>query len=145
MALESQGLFCWFTTTTSGSTAATALVEEVKSISGPSGAAAVLDITHLQSTAKEKMIGLRDEGQISLSVNYVCGTNATNMQNKMRESRAQRTKSCIRIGFSDTYRTMLGAKCYVSGFAVNAGVDNVLEGNITCEISGPVTFTTYTA
>src|SRR5512139_2194089 len=100
MAIESQGLYCWFTTTTGGGTASNQAVEEVKSVSGPSGQAGVIDITHLQSTAKEKMMGLRDEGQITLTCNYSASTNATSIQNKMREMRASRGKGNLRIGFS---------------------------------------------
>ena len=35
------------------------------------GSASVIDVTDLDSDAKEKMIGLADEGQVTLSLNYM--------------------------------------------------------------------------
>lgn len=141
MAIESQGLIVFFSTTSANSTAAAAMLEQVNSVAGPSGAAAVIDVTHLQSTAKEKLLGLRDEGNITLDCNFLAtGT----VQNKMRDSRSQRTIANIGIGFNDTAKTMAAMECYVSGFSVNAGVDAKLTCAITCEINGPVTWTTYT-
>jgi hypothetical protein len=57
MAMESQGVSVYFSTSSANSTAAAALVEQVVSFNGPSGSAGVIDVTHLGSTAKEKLIG----------------------------------------------------------------------------------------
>lgn len=141
MALESQGITIFFSTNTVASTAAAAAIEEVNSFTGPSGAAGIIDVTHLLSTAKEKLVGLRDEGQVSLDINFIA-TGA--VQTKLRESRAARTKGNLGIAFSDTAKTIAKMKCYVSGFSITGSVDNKLAGAVTIEITGPVTWTTYT-
>ena len=45
-------------------------IPNVVSFQGPGGQAAVIDVTNLASTAKEKRVGLRDEGQLSLTLHY---------------------------------------------------------------------------
>lgn len=141
MALESQGMIVCFSTTTANTTAVAAAIEEVNSVNGPSGSANVIDVTHLRSTAKEKLIGLRDEGQISLDINFIA--TAAN-QIKLRESRAGRTQSNVALLFSDSGNTLAAMKCYVSGFAITGAVDAKMTGSVTIEINGPVTWTTYT-
>ena len=45
-------------------------IPNVVSFQGPGGQAAVIDVTNLASTAKEKRVGLRDECQLSLTLHY---------------------------------------------------------------------------
>ena len=45
-------------------------IPNVVSFQGPGGQASVIDVTNLASTAKEKRVGLRDEGQLSLSLHF---------------------------------------------------------------------------
>ncbi len=73
MAFESQGTEFFWSATTAATTAAARLVGDVTDFSGPGGQASVIDITNLNSTAKEKLVGLRDEGQVSLSLNMAFG------------------------------------------------------------------------
>ena len=42
-------------------------IPNVVSFQGPGGQASVIDVTNLASTSKEKRVGLRDEGQLSLT------------------------------------------------------------------------------
>lgn len=137
MAIESQGAFLYISTTTSLSTVTT--VGQVTGFNGPTGSANVIDVTHLQSTAKEKMIGLRDEGQITLDLNCVPGDSG---QVKLREMRAARTQGNWAIKLNDTAITMLNGHGYVSGFAVSGSVDNKVNLSVTIEISGAVTWST---
>src|SRR5262245_33057464 len=48
-------------------------VKGLQSFSGPDGKATVIDKTDLDSAAKEKLMGLPDEGNISFDCNYVSG------------------------------------------------------------------------
>jgi len=43
-----------------------AAISEIKTFTGPGGSATVIDVTDLSSAAKEKRMGLADEGQLSL-------------------------------------------------------------------------------
>jgi len=141
MAFESQGMLFVFSTSSANSTAVAAAIEEVTSFSGPSGSASIIDVTHLDSTAKMKLVGLRDEGNLTLDLNFVA---TAAMQTKLREARAARTESNIAILFNDTGRTLAAMKCFVTGFSIGGSVDNKLTGSVTIEINGPVTWTTYT-
>jgi hypothetical protein len=141
MALEAQGSIVYFSSVAANTTAAASAVEQVVSFNGPSGSAGVIDVTSLGSTAKEKLIGLRDEGSISFDVNFIA---TAARQTKMRNARAARTESNIAIAFNDVGKTLAAMKCYVSGFAITGSVDNKVTASITCEINGPVTWTTWT-
>lgn len=140
MAMESQGMYVCFSTSSATTTAVAAAVEQVNSVSGPSGSANVIDVTHLQSTAKEKLIGLRDEGQVTLDINFLAS--ATNQQ-KLIDMRARRIQSGLALLFNDVNRSAAKMMCYVSGFSVNAAVDAKLTASVTIEIDGPVTWTTW--
>ena len=137
MAIESQGCVLYWSTTTSLSTVIS--VGQVVGFSGPTGSANVIDASHLGSTAKEKMIGLRDEGQITLDCNLAP---ADSGQVKLRECRAARTQGNWAIKMTDTAITMLNGHGYVSGFSVTGAVDQIVKASITIEISGAVTYST---
>jgi len=139
MPIESQGIGLFWSTTTSLSTASQCAIGDVKSFSGPSGSANVIDVTHMLSTAKEKMMGLRDEGQCSIEVNLLTSSSG---QNHMRDDRATRTKRCLTIDLNDSSTTKINFKGYVTGFSIQGGVDNVVTGSITVEITGAVSYTT---
>jgi hypothetical protein len=137
MAIESQGAFFYLSTTTSLST--NIAVGQVTGFNGPTGSANVIDVTHLQSTAKEKMIGLRDEGQITLDLNCFPGDAG---QVKLRECRAARTQCNWALKLNDTAITMLNANGYISGYAITGSVDNKVNLSVTIEITGAVTWST---
>lgn len=143
MAFEAQGTEFYWGDTTAYSTASTNLVGEVKSISGPSGSAGVIDITHLGSVAKEKMIGLRDEGQISLECNLATTNNA---QIKMKNDRAARTMKAWILKLHDSTtagnETRLKGNGYVTGMSISGSVDDVVKASFTIEISGDVSWST---
>lgn len=145
MAFESQGTEFFWGDTTALSTASTNLVGEIKSISGPSGSAGVIDITHLGSAAKEKMIGLPDEGQITLECNLLTSAD-NNAQQKLRIDRAARTMKAFIIRLNDnssvTARMRLKGNAYCTGFSISGGVDDVVKASITLEISGALTWST---
>lgn len=140
MAKESQGIICYWATVTVNATNAANVVGELTGFSGPNMSAGVIDVTTLQSTAKEKMIGLYDGGQISLNVNWV----ATNEgQVKLRESLVQRTKGSLLIQLSTaTTAQNISLEGYVIGMNVNGAVDNVLKGDFSIAITGGANFTT---
>jgi hypothetical protein len=146
MAFESQGteLF-WSTNGTVASTSTSCLIAEVVDFSGPGGQANIIDVTHLNSTAKEKLVGLRDEGQVSLSLNLNFSDTA---QTAIRADRASRTKRKCIIKFNDTTvdlaRTKAVFDAYCLGFSMSGAVDDKVSGNAVIEITGAVTYTNST-
>lgn len=143
MAIESQGAIFFWSTTTAASTATANAIAQVVGFNGPSGNANVIDVSHLGSTAKEKLIGLRDEGQVSLDVNFLPTDGG---QSALRADRATRTmrKAVIQLNDNTTEvaRTKIIFDAYVSGFSITGAVDQVVKGNIALEITGACTYAT---
>jgi hypothetical protein len=121
--------------------AETTLVGEIVSWSGPAWKAAVIDVTHLQSTAKEKLLGIYDVGQLSLDINFV-GTGDLG-QKSLRSSLISRVRGGWKITLSSvtTSQNFVG-KGYVSGFSVQGSVDNIIKASVTIEIHGGVSWNT---
>jgi len=110
-------------------------IPEIATINGPSGSAAVLDVTSLSSTAKEKRMGLPDEGQITLSGFFV----PTNAQHTgLRTDRNAQTLRNFVITFSEASTASFAA--YVTNFSTSVGVDDTTKLDVTLEISGAVTW-----
>lgn len=112
------------------------MIPEVKTFSGPGGSADIRDRTTLESTAKEKHIGLPDEGQLTLNLLYVPGDA---VHAGLRADRANRTLRNFRIEFNDDDDTKWSFAAYVSGFQVQGGTGADVEATVTLEISGPIT------
>jgi len=143
MALEAQGTKIFWSTATAaatvGAVSTAQLVGEITDFSGPGGAAAVIDVTHLQSTAIEKIIGLPDEGQFSFTVNY----NPTDAgQVALRTDRSARQRRAALIKFNDAATNAAKFDAYCQTFTPGGAVNGKVQANITLEITGVVTYTT---
>jgi len=139
MAYSAQGTLFYWSTTTSASTASSALVGEVIDFSGPGGQANVIDVTHLNSTAKEKLMGIRDEGQLTLTVNH-CPADA-GQQNLIADRGTRTLRKCV-IAFSDASSYLAIFDGYCLGYSVSGGVDDKVTASIVVEIADAVTYTT---
>lgn len=144
MAEETQGVRIFMGTV--GTAYATVVsLGEVTDFNGPGGAAAVIDITHLGSTAKEKLVGLRDEGQLSLTMNF---NSTDDGQTKLLADRAARQQRLYTIVFTDlsSGSSAYPSWCYFRGYAmqysVSGAVDNKVTANAVIEIDGPVIYST---
>lgn len=107
---------------------------EVKAMDGPGGEAAVLDATHSRSTAKEKLMGLPDEGQIQFTVNYLSGDSG---QDEFLEARAAQALRDFKVTFPNG--ELLLFQGYAKGHKISGQVDQVVSATLTVEITGPVT------
>ena len=134
-ALEAQGMLIKIGNGASPEVFST--ISEIKTFSGPTGSAAVIDVTDLSSTAKEKRMGLADEGQLSFTINYI----PDNTQHTLlRTRRASREETNFKMVFTDdSPSTTWSFSAFVTGFAVSGAVDNVVEANVTLEITGSIT------
>jgi predicted secreted protein len=134
-ALEAQGMLIKIGNGASPQVFST--ISEIKTFSGPTGSAAVIDVTDLSSTAKEKRMGLADEGQLSFTINYI----PDNTQHTLlRTRRASRDETDFKMVFTDdSPSTTWSFSAFVTGFAVSGAVDNVVEANVTLEITGSIT------
>ncbi len=111
-------------------------VGEITKFDGPGGSASVIDVTTLQSNAKEKRMGLADEGQFTFSMNL---DTQDNQQNALRSDRSGRTIRNFQLQLTDTALTTLSFSAFVLEFKITGGVDQVVTASVTLEISGPVT------
>lgn len=109
-------------------------INEIQGFSGPGGAAKVIDVTNLQSTAKEKRIGLADEGQFSLDMNF---NPADAGQARLYTLRNSQATGAFRVTYSngviDTFSGL------VLEFTTSGAPDDVLKAKCTIEITGAVT------
>lgn len=111
-------------------------IADVISISGPGGSAQVIDTTDMSSTAKEKRMGLPDEGQVTLEINYI----PANVQHALlRSKRAAQVLVNFRITFTDSPNTTWTFAANVLGFSINNAVDAVTTASVTLEVSGSIT------
>lgn len=135
VALKSEGV-CLYISSDVGSPATRALIGELVDFTGPGGQAAIIDVTHLKSTAKEKLVGLPDEGQISMNLNL---DPADVGQRECWEARAAQELRDFELELTDTAGTVLLFQGFVLEFSISAGVDDKISASITIEISGSVT------
>jgi hypothetical protein len=130
--IDSTGFGAYTTGGTATPNAFTA-VGEVVDWDGPGGSASVIDTTHLKSEAREKLVGLMDEGQFTISMNLVPDDAG---QQACKQARRDRARKAMRLTYSDeSVQTWNG---YVLGFSSSGGVDDKANGSITIEIDGPV-------
>jgi len=96
------------------------------------GTGSVIDISDLDSSAKEKMLGIVDEGQVSLSFNY---DPTDTGQLAMEAARAAAALKSLRITTGTVTRTFSG---YVMSFEVGGSVDQTISLSVNFEISGSI-------
>jgi hypothetical protein len=117
----------------SGSPVTYNAITEISSFSGPGGSAQVIDVTSLSSTAKEKMMGLHDNGQLSFEINYDPG----NTQHELlRTNKAAATLTSFTLTFSDA--TVWTFSAYVLSFQVQGAVDGVIKASVAIEVTGNI-------
>lgn len=112
------------------------VIPEVISFDGPGGSGNVIDVTDLSSLAKEKRMGLHDEGQLTLEINYIPDNT---VHADLRSDRENRTLRNFQIVFTDTSDTTFDFAAFVTGFSISGGVDGVVTASVTLEISGAIT------
>jgi len=111
-------------------------IPEIKNFTGPGGSAAVIDVTDLSSAAKEKRMGLADEGQLSFVIHYIP---SDTQHAALRAARASRVETNFQIEFTDASpATVWSFSGFVTTFSVAGSVDGVIEGNVTIEITGAI-------
>jgi len=129
-AVEAQGTTIAIGTDT---TPAWLTIGEFKSWSGPGGSAAVIDVSDLSSTRKEKRMGLPDEGQFQININYISDSPG---HVALMAARAARTEEEFQVTYSDNSTETFSG--FVTGFSRSGQVDGVVEGQVTIEITGEV-------
>lgn len=134
-AIKSQGTAVSISTENANSTvygsATFNAVGEVASVGEPSGEAADIDVTHLQSTGKEYLIGLPDEGNFQISGNWVPTDTG---QAVLETARLDQNPRWLKVTFSNG--TVRYAKGLVKKYAPSAAVDGKVPFSASIRTSG---------
>lgn len=136
-AIYSQGTK--FAVSASGSPPSFSNIPEIVSIGGPDGQSPLIDVTDLDSTAREFLLGLKDEGAFSLEMFYI-PQNAVHQT--LRNAWSNRTTMQFRVTFADSTTTVWEFSGLVTGFQQTAGVDQALKATVGIKISGSIYETT---
>lgn len=110
-------------------------VGEVVSFNGFDGQASEIDVTHLQSGAKEFLMGLQDFGTFTVETNYLPSDTG---QDQMRAAKASRVIQNFELTFSDASTATFSG--FVTSAPMSGGVDAKVDGSFAIRISGDVTF-----
>lgn len=111
-------------------------VAEVVDFDGPGGTAAEIDVTNLGSTAKEYILGLKDEGDFSLTVNFIPGDAQQTRLFTLRDTRASANFKLVLYDGASTTFSFAG---YVKQFSITGKADDKVVGKIALRITGAVT------
>jgi hypothetical protein len=93
--------------------------------------------SNLESTFKEKLIGLPDEGQFSFDINL---DPDDTVHTAIRTARRNRTLCEFKVTLTDSTPKQVIFFGYVMGFSIAGGVDQIVKASITIEIDGEVSY-----
>jgi hypothetical protein len=148
MAIETQGTRVYWSTSTAVSTSTTALVTGVQDLTGPNSNSGEIDVTTFDSTAKEFLLGLRDEGTIS--ANIIRDLNSTG-QGRLITDQAARNQRMLIIDFSthvieaSAIGSRLTCQAFCQSFGYNLGADDAIKSPVQWRITGAVNTTKQTS
>lgn len=118
-------------------------IGQVVSFNGPGLSGPVIDVTTLQSTAKEKQPGLYDSGQFGLSLLWDNEASAANLHDALVRDMVARTKRKFDVVFVGPTTAQTGAVYfggYIVGFNITGAVDNVLKADVSIALSSGANF-----
>jgi len=142
MAYETQGTRFFWSASTAGSTAVEIL--QVQNWSGLGGTSPVIDVTHLGSTSRQKMMGLRDPGELTLGLIYDATAAG---QVALQADAASRTMRKMTIKWSTTGDAN-GLGClfdaYSGGLDISGAEDDKVTASAQIIVANAVTHTTFT-
>ncbi|MBW0450844.1 phage tail tube protein [Paraburkholderia phenoliruptrix] len=134
-AISAQGSKFFIDTAAEGAAQPTwTQVKNLKSFSGFDGSATEIDVTDLDSTAKEKRLGLMDNGSFSIDVNVnIADPGQAALKAAQKASSLESFKLQYPDGSADTFDAS------VKSFPIAGGTDAVLTATVSLTISGAVT------
>jgi predicted secreted protein len=110
-------------------------IAEINSFNGPGGSVSVIDVTDLSSSAKEKIAGMNDNGQLSFECNFLPGDTE---HTALRTAKEAGATIKVKIIFTDENETEWTFDAIVTGFAVQGAIDAVVKASVTLEVSGSI-------
>jgi len=111
-------------------------VAEVFDIQGPDGEASEIDVTDFASAAREFLMGVPDEGRVTVQLRRRPDLAE---QNGLLTDRSGRIKRNFQIVLTDAAPTTLSFAAFVLGFAYSMSEGDSIKNTVTLRITGPVT------
>lgn len=108
------------------------------SFSGFDGEASDIDITTLDSTAKEFRQGLQDFGNFSMEI--LRDPNDAGQAELLTQRAAQTSSTCVLTLPDDVTLNRATFTAYVKSVTISGAVDDVARGTVNLKISGSVTW-----
>ncbi len=116
-------------------------VGKVLSFSGPDTTRSEIDATHLQSTAREYVLALKDRGNISFDCLLDPDDTAQDTLWDDLDSDASRNFKLELSDSGGTSGTTYAFAAFVSQFSITGQVDDLVRASLTLRITGDVTKT----
>jgi len=141
--VETQGTRFFWSASTALSTAVEIL--GVKNWSGFGGTSPVIDTSDLNSTAREKKIGLRDAGELTLGVNFNPSTSISPGLAAMEADAGTRTMKKLAVKFSTVDANGMGKKvdAYCGGVTIDGSEDSIVSASVQVIFAGGASNTTF--
>jgi len=137
--IRSQGCTIW-RMDTEVSPNAYAQIGQVVSISGPSGAAGTIDVTHLSSTGREFLQALPDYGTVQLSIIFDPVTVSLQHDELYADFASGDVKS-YQIRLSNSPQTELTFNGFVQEMPISIEIDDKVGATVTLKTTGAVALT----
>ncbi len=124
--------------TTSTAADNTTKIAEVASIGTLELSANIIEYNKFGTDYKQKLVGQKDSGTLSLTLNWVCG-DASHTELKSVFDSGDKQVFAVKwvSGSEDAQATFSG---YVSGYSIETPVEDVVTANIEIAIDGAVAF-----
>jgi len=141
--VETQGTKFFWSTSTALSTAQAIL--GVKTMSGFGGSSPIIDVSDVNSTAREKRIGLRDAGELTLGGNYNPDSTVAVGIRALETDAGTRTKRKFAIKFSTNDANGMGMKAdaYCGGVTLDMAEDDVWRFSAQVIFASGASHTTF--
>ena len=121
-----------------GTIDASTKVAEVSSVGTLELSANIIEYNSYGNTHKQKLVGQKDSGTLSLTINWVCGdTSHTALKSKYDAGTAQTFAIKWISGSENAVAQFTG---FVSSFSIDTPVEDVVSANIEIAIDGAVSF-----
>lgn len=121
----------------SGSPETFTTIKGVSNISGPTGSRELIDVTALDSSGREYLVGLPDYGDLSFTLFYAPQDTQHALLFAAFQAAGQ-TATNFTLTFTDSPATVYSFAALVQGFPMNFQGNSAVEVNVTLKLTGAV-------
>lgn len=124
----------------SGSPETFTTITGVSNLAGPTGSRELIEVTGLDSTGREYLVGLPDYGDITFTLFYA-PKNTQHAALFTAFQLAGQTATNFTITFTDSPATIYSFAALVQGFPHNFATNSAVEVNLTLKLTGAMSST----